>query len=261
MRERLAFLLLLTCGPIGACAGDIGAPPLNVTEGAYDDEFEPLVDESEPLIDKVAGFRNYANPEIGLVSPVPGINDLLAVGGLCTGTAVAPNVILTARHCVGGANYFFTIQEPLNVRRFTVRQRWSSPNADIALLWVREPVPWTRALEEHGPVGATAAVVGFGGDSCHYGNGWEYNYGVGVKRVGFFTTQANGNIDPGILCPGDSGGPIIDWSNGKIFGVVSSGWGTAPGDTASFAATNLPGVWNDLMFVIWIWQAESNAGR
>jgi hypothetical protein len=218
----------------------------------------------ESLVDKVAGFRNYANPEIGLLSPLPGVNDLPGLPGVCTGTAISPNVILTAAHCVASANYFFTIEEPLNVRRFTVRDRWASPTDDIGLVWVREPVPWFRHMKKDGVPYTTAAVYGFGGNSCHLGSGgWVYNNGTLVKRIGFFTTQPNGWIAPSIVCPGDSGGPIIDWADGKIFGVVSEGTGTEATDWGWFEATNSDNgkVWNDLMFVIWIWQGESNAGR
>lgn len=210
---------------------------------------------------EVVGFTNYGAPEIGLLGNSASVNTLTAS---CTATAVAPNVLATARHCLGLARYFFTIEEPLYVRRFEVRGTWGDPSNDIGLVWVRQPVPFTRALKENGSVNATAAVWGFGGNNCDvnpYTGEWAYNEGAGVKRVGFFTTQANGTIAAPIICPGDSGGPVVDWSDGKIFGVVSASSGSQPGDHGVFVATNRPGVWSSLMFVIWIWQSESNAGR
>lgn len=209
--------------------------------------------------EEIAGFVNYANPEIGLVGERASVNDL---GRICTGTAIAPNVVLTAGHCVGHANYFYAIvASPFSVLRFTVRQTWRSPTEDIGLLWIRERSPWTRGIEENGPVGATAAVVGFGGNDCEPANDWAWNDGVGTKRVGFFTTVASGRINAPIICGGDSGGPVIDWGTGKIFGVVATSTGTHAGDYGTFTATNRPTVWGALQFVVYIWQSESNAGR
>jgi hypothetical protein len=209
--------------------------------------------------DELRGFVSYANPEIGIVAEGSSVN---ALGRQCTGTAVAPNVVLTAGHCTF-ANWFYTVENPLAVRRFAVRQRWAHPTEDIGLLWIREPIPWTRPMEEHGPVGATAALVGFGGNDCDLNSRgeWAYNRGLGTKRLAFFTTVASGQINAAIVCPGDSGGPVVDWADGRVFGVMASSNGTRPGDSAWFTATNRPGVWASLQFLVYVWQSESNAGR
>ena len=216
---------------------------------------EELASTSEALV----GFVSYANPEIGIVAEGSSVNTL---GHRCTGTAVAPNVVLTAGHCTF-ANWFYTVEHPLAVRRFAVRHRWAHPTEDIGLLWIREPIPWSRPMEEHGPVGATAALVGFGGNDCDTNGrgGWAYNNGLGVKRLAFFTTVASGQINAAIVCGGDSGGPVVDWADGRVFGVISNSGGTQAGDSATFTATNRPGVWSSLQFLVYVWQSESNAGR
>lgn len=205
----------------------------------------------------VVGFRNYGSPEIGLLTDSGSIN---TIGTFCTGTAVAPNVILTAGHCTE-LNFFWTIQEPLNVHRYTVRGRWRHSFFDIGMLWLTEPVPFTRPMEENGPVNQTVAVWGFGGNDCvAVDGGFNPNNGILVKRVGFFVTQADRFIRAPIICGGDSGGPIVDLNNGQIFGVTVASQGTQPGDTGVFSATNLPTVWGDLEFTTFIWQSISNSG-
>lgn len=206
---------------------------------------------------QVNGFVDYNNPEVGLVAQWPEL-----AGGWCTGTAVAPNVVLTAKHCMGGANHFLTFQsQGATPRRFDVRDRWSSPTQDIGLLWLWQPVPWSRPIKQHGTVNSTAVVYGFGGNSCDWDpvNGrWLFNHATLVKRVAFFTTGSNNVINAPLLCPIDSGGPIIDWNDGMIFGVSEASSGTLPGDTAVFSPTST--AWGDLNFVIWVWQVTSNQG-
>jgi hypothetical protein len=168
---------------------------------------------------------------------------------------------LTAGHCTD-LSFFWTIEEPLNVHRFDVRNRWRHGYFDIGLLWLWQPVPSTRPMKENGPVGVTAAVWGFGGDDCVPGPGgtWPINNGVLTKRVGFFTTGADGWIRSPIICGGDSGGPIVDLNDGQIFGVTVASSGTRQGGPGLFSATNLPTVWNDLVLVAYLWQVTSNAG-
>jgi hypothetical protein len=233
-----------------------GADPSVLDPDAVPDETSDLVsddaDSTGVASQAIIGFDNDGAPEIGLITDAEGLGN---PAGYCTGTAIAPHVVLTARHCPG--RFFFTIQPGLNVQRFTTRERWDSPDYDVSLLRIWETIPWTRPIKEHGPVNATAAVWGFGGNACGFTNdGQWYDGGVGRKRVGFFTTQPNGWISPNVVCGGDSGGPIIDWNDGQIFGVTSrvnlverAGW---------FEATNRrdrrTNLWNDLMFSLWVWQ-------
>ena len=239
MNLRIVFMVSSFLASVSACT--LEEPPDDV--GQTEQE--------------VVGFRNYSFPEIGLLTDSASIN---TIGEFCTGTAIAPNVILTAGHCMF-ANYFWTIEEPLNVHRFTARDHWRHPFFDIGLIWVQEPVPSTRPMKENGPVGVTVALWGFGGNDCIAGGGgWPVNNGILTKRVGFFITQADRFIRSPIVCGGDSGGPVVDVTDGQIFGVAVAGSGSRPGDTGVFSATNLPTVWNDLVLVSYLWQITSNAG-
>jgi hypothetical protein len=205
---------------------------------------------------ELVGYPNYGAPEIGLIAWNSVFNNIQQDRRACTATAIAPYVVLTAGHCIDDANFFYTIEEnPLRVRQFRVRERWRHPIWDIAVVRLWDRVPWWRPIKENGPVGAVAAVWGFGGNDCYpaEGGGWARNEGLWTKRFGFFTTQANGRIDQPIICGGDSGGPVIDWNDGQIFGVVFESTGTVPNGFGTFAATNLPGVWQELMFRLWVW--------
>jgi hypothetical protein len=148
---------------------------------------------------QVNGFVDYGNPEVGVVAPSTTIT-----GDFCTGTAVAPNVVLTARHCMGNANFFLTQQaQGATPRVFTVRGRWSSASTDIGLLWLHQPVPRSRPVKQFGPVGGTAVVYGFGGNLCEpnpFGPGFILNEGIGIKRVAFFTTRADNVINAPLIC-------------------------------------------------------------
>jgi hypothetical protein len=214
---------------------------------------------TESTEQQVNGFVHYGNPEIGLVA-----SSTTVASGYCTGTAVAPNVVLTAAHCMGAPNFFLTqTAQDAAPTSYAVRDRWSSPNTDIGLLWLRQPVPWTRPIKQNGTVNSTGLVYGFGGNSCDWdpvNQRWIFNDGVRIKRLAFFTTAANNVINSPLLCPGDSGGPVIDWNDGLIFGVSVTSSGTQPGDFGTFTPTNASTNWGDLQFVIFVWQATSNQG-
>jgi hypothetical protein len=245
MKRTIQSVLVILAAVMPAC---IGQPS---------DE-EAIDSPAGELQQQVNGFVSYANREIGLIG-----SSTSASSGFCTGTAVSPNVVLTAGHCISGANYFFTFQsQTATPQRYDVRDRWRSPNTDIGMLWLRQAVPWTRPIKQTGTVNSTAAVYGFGGNSCDTDGrgGWRFNDGTLVKRVAFFTTGANNVINSNLICGGDSGGPIIDWNDGIIFGVTVTSSGTQPGDTATFTPTNASTNWSDLQFVIFVWQATSNQG-
>jgi V8-like Glu-specific endopeptidase len=181
---------------------------------------------------------------------------------MCTGTAVTPNVVLTAGHCVANANYFFTFQsQTATPQRFDVRGRWASPTRDIGLLWLWQPVPATRPIKQNVPANSVAAVYGFGGNNCepNAAGQWTLNDGILVKRITWFTTTGTSNlINAPLICGGDSGGPVIDWNDGIIFGVISTSSGSQPGDIGTFTPTSTQ--WPELNFVIYVWQATSNQG-
>lgn len=177
-------------------------------------------------------------------------------GDLCTGTALARDLVLTAAHCVA-------LPIPYRVRAYQngatveVRQAVRHPGfsmanysasratADIALIKLSSPlpdiiVPAALAAARRVTVGETLTIAGFGVTRN------KTDDGLGIPRSArLAVTGKPGSLqvrlhDPVTLnkraglggCVGDSGGPAYDGEGpqgtGKVIGVIS--WSTAPND-------------------------------
>jgi hypothetical protein len=183
------------------------------------------------------------------------------IGGLCTATLIAPNLLLSARHCVapdasgsesvlcGDAGLgephppesFFATNDPeprLDSRYFHVREVRVPDSGvdtcgyDISLLILTENVPAEIATPaipriDHDAVpGEAYTAVGYGQNA----NG--ETSGSRMQLAGLNVACDPGNCGDGVestefmgergICSGDSGGPALD-ATGKVLGVVSRG--------------------------------------
>lgn len=230
-RSLLSFAgLLLFVSTSAACAGE--ATDADAAEGETESSSDAVV----------AGRATYDRPEIGMV---------WHGSGLCTGTLVRPNVVLTAMHCTGlgkdldvsKAHPGFAFEIRTNEttrRRFAVdrlyaftegseldgSQRWRVN--DIALLRLTEDVPASLAKPANVAtvwprLGSKVAVYGYGCTDRRAGDNGR-RPGTGTKRMKDYTWtlgQLFGWSDTQNVCPGDSGGPLLDTEKNAVIGTTS----------------------------------------
>jgi V8-like Glu-specific endopeptidase len=172
---------------------------------------------------------------------------------LCSGSLVAPDVVLTAGHCLsfgpalGTSAYVFpdgVTPSQYLATAYSVHPDFSlarAAYADVGVLLLGNAVIDVApvALASRSPRRrARGTIVGFGDDGAG---------GSGVKRVGTVRLRRcprairRVGVLPGQLstsvcwhakrrgndtCPGDSGGPLL--VDGAVLGVTSGGYGVAP---------------------------------
>lgn len=178
--------------------------------------------------------------------------------GLCSGTLIAKDVVLTARHCVAktaehvqcpaDSVQVYDTRDPKTLGIITgdvvdgqtpvaYGREIIAPNgvtlcdADIALIVLDQEVrnikPLGVSLKPLGQ-GAWVSSVGYGkrGDARSAGakRFREHVPVVGITAAEFFVGEST--------CQGDSGGPALDASTGDVVGVVSRGGPSCEGSDA-----------------------------
>jgi secreted trypsin-like serine protease len=174
-------------------------------------------------------------------------------GSLCTGTALAPDLVLTAGHCVAPEASYRVLtadKKPpgLTIQTVAVNPRYNPKDyasgrvtADVALLKLASSLPadiQPVALGAAGPVspGDRFVIAGYG--TSAYGS----ETGIGSSRSAtLIATGKPGNLQIRLVdpiargernglggCTGDSGGPAFIENSGalSVIGVIS--WSTGP---------------------------------
>jgi secreted trypsin-like serine protease len=203
-----------------------------------------------------------------------------ARGDLCTGTALARDLVLTAAHCVAAPVRYevkaYQTGGPIAVRTVVKHPRFdmaayaaSRATADIALVKLAAPlpdivVPAALAAVRRVAAGETLTVAGFGVTQARTDNG------LGIPREAALTVTGKPgslqirlvdprtrNKTPGLGgCTGDSGAPAYDGDGPLVIGVVS--WSTAAQDDEGCGG--LTGVTPLINYRAWIVETANKLG-
>ncbi|WP_420135314.1 S1 family peptidase [Rhodopseudomonas sp.] len=206
-------------------------------------------------------------------------------GNFCSGTLIAPDLVLSAAHCVGpGADYkivhYDASRQPQlrDVRRVAAHPQFDMKailahraSADVALLQLAAPLPGKSPL----PLGAPTDPLGAGQSFTVAGIGvairGDGKSGGTVRSAALVATGRPGRLQIRLVdastnntsagqgaCTGDSGAPALQAQDGRavIIGVVS--WSTGPNNAAGCGG--LTGVTPLTLYRDWIEQTAQSWG-
>ncbi|CAB0927765.1 S1 family peptidase [Corynebacterium diphtheriae] len=163
-------------------------------------------------------------PAQAVISPTPSHQGSLAYVSFdnmqCTGTLVSPTTVLTARHCLNGG----LGRVRLGADHFTAVRAVAHPQADLAVLHLDRPAPIAPSTisGRHAQPGNRFGVAGYGSAFTGVPMAAAATMQRRVTDVPSPDRQAvmiENHISQGVLCPGDSGGPLLEGNH--VVGVLS----------------------------------------
>jgi len=182
----------------------------------------PEIKDKQTTSELLSGSETFQRPEIGRLH--------LANNSLCTATLIAPQIVITAAHCVDYRTseeghsehygYFVIDRENRSPAWYAIDKVKSfgfQPGADdFALLRLEAPVDSAHAT----PTEISYGDTGYGSQVTIFGYGCTdrtARNGSGVKRR--FETRYDESFN---LCPGDSGGPVVLGHDGPVLLINSA---------------------------------------
>jgi V8-like Glu-specific endopeptidase len=150
-------------------------------------------------------------------------------GGLCTGSFVGPNTLLTASHCVGPTSRVFVKRyEATSVKVIEHPDSTDEVESDdlaIVMFTDNTATKWTRLAAQAPKRGDEVQMIGYGSCTTWDGADTGTRRCMGKNKI----SDVDGDMirtarSTGVaVSPGDSGGPMFN-SDETIVGVASGGY-------------------------------------
>ncbi len=173
----------------------------------------------------------------------------------CTGTLIAPNVVITAAHCIQstmsnfvaypigqaqvGGVYGANTNQSARIIDYVIHQNWKGyvgedQSHDLAMLYLSNPLRGVEVYEiAYGQgtdyIGQNAKAIGYGKTDANNDNttGIKMSTMLSIEsnNQGVFKSVASSSNES--ICQGDSGGPLMiaDQTSYKLLGVASFVYG------------------------------------